>query len=404
MKTLASVLLLFLAASLSTSYFRYRRQTQPTNSSGQHYFVVDETFWWHARPDLSDVRMYIGETEIPYKFTVHAGSVETEQKEFRVLQPAMVGGKTQFLLDMSSVREYDRVNLRLSTKNFVAHARVEGQDDAHGAHWALLGTTTLYDLADERLGHNSRLQIPLSLYKYLRVTVDSAVKPADVQSGTAGVTRSQKAVWRELHSEPKLEQQGKNTALTFAVPANAPVDRLTFDIDAGQKNFRREIEIRGDQDHTFASGEISRIHLERNGQRVDVEQVFLDLYGNHQGILKVIVHNGDDPPLKITGGHLQQVERRIYFDTDAGVKPWIYYGDEKLGSPEYDYAKLFQQEKKADEVALNAEEANLAYSGRPDSRPWSERHPAVLLAAIVAAVLILGGVALRSLKTTSPST
>jgi Protein of unknown function (DUF3999) len=403
MKTFASVLLLFLAASSSTSYFRYRRETQATSSSGQHYFVVDETFWWHARPDLSDVRMYIGETEIPYKFTVHAGSVETEQKEFRVLQPASVSGKTQFVLDMSSVAEYDRVNLRLSTKNFVARARVEGQDDAHGTHWALLGTTTLYDLADEKLGQNSTLQIPLSAYKYLRVTVDSAVKPADVQSGTAGVTRSQKAVWRELHNEPKLEQQGKNTVLTFAVPANAPVDRVAFDIDIGQKNFRREIEIRGDQDQTFASGEISRIHMERNGQNVDVEQTFLDLYGNRQGILKVIIHNGDDPPLKITGGHLQQVERRIYFDTDAGVKPWIYYGDEKLGSPEYDYAKLFQQEKNADQVALNAEEANSAYSGRPDSRPWSERHPAVLWAAIVAAVLILGAVAVRSLKTASPS-
>jgi Protein of unknown function (DUF3999) len=404
MKTFAGVLLLFLAAGSSTSYFRFRREAQATSSSGQHYFVVDETLWWHARPDLSDVRMYIGETEIPYKFTVHAGSVETEQKEFRVLQPAAVGGKTQFLLDMSSVPEYDRVNLRLSTKNFVAHARVEGQDDAHGAHWALLGTTTLYDLAAERLGHNSTLQIPLSTYKYLRVTVDSDVKPSDVQSGTAGVTRSQKAVWRELHSEPKLEQQGKNTVLTLAVPANAPVDRVTFDIDAGQKNFRREIEIRGDQDQIFASGEISRIHMERNGQNVDVEETSVDLYGNRQGALKVIIHNGDDPPLKIAGGHLQQVERRIYFDADAGVQPRIYYGDEKLGSPEYDYAKLFQQEKNADQVALNAEEANSAYSGRPDSRPWSERHPAVLWAAIVAAVLILGAVAVRSLKTATPST
>ena len=60
--------------------------------------------------------------------------------------------------------------------------------------------------------------------------------------------------------------------------------------------------------------------------------------------------------------------------------------------------------KDADQVALNAEEANSAYSGRPDSRPWSERHPAVLWTAIVAAVLILGAVAVRSLKTASPST
>ena len=144
--------------------------------------------------------------------------------------------------------------------------------------------------------------------------------------------------------------------------------------------------------------------MQRNGQKVDVEQTFVDLYGNRQDTLKVMIHNGDDAPLKITGGHLQQFERRIYFDADTGVQPWIYYGDEKLGTPEYDYAKLFQQDKNADQVQLSAEEANAAYSGRPDSRPWSERHPAVLWTAIIAAVLILGAVAVRSLKTASPST
>jgi hypothetical protein len=41
---------------------------------------------------------------------------------------------------------------------------------------------------------------------------------------------------------------------------------------------------------------------------------------------------------------------------------------------------------------------NAAYTGRPDDRPWSERHPAVLWAAIVTAVLILGAIALKSMR------
>jgi hypothetical protein len=53
----------------------------------------------------------------------------------------------------------------------------------------------------------------------------------------------------------------------------------------------------------------------------------------------------------------------------------------------------------AGRVELSAEEANAGYTGRPDERPWSERHPAVLWAAILAAVAILGGIALRSIKT-----
>ena len=116
--------------------------------------------------------------------------------------------------------------MTLKTKNYVAHARVEGQDDSHARQWANLATTTLFDLSDEKLGHNGTLQIPVSTYKYLRVTIDGLVKPSDVQSATAGIERAQEAVWRELSSEPNLTQEGKDTVLTFTVPKNVPVERL----------------------------------------------------------------------------------------------------------------------------------------------------------------------------------
>jgi hypothetical protein len=401
MRATIGLLAALLAASPSISYFKYQRQIQATDSSGQHYAVVDETFWRHAHPDLNDLRLYAGEKEVPFQLTVERGGTETELKKFRVLEPATVGGKTQFLLDMSAVPEYDRIEMNLATKNFVARARVEGQDDPHGTRWAVLGTTTLYDLSDEKLGHNSTLQIPVTTFKYLRVTVDNSVKPSDVQSGTAGITRSQKAVWRDLSSEPQQAQQGKDTVLTFSLPENVPMERIAFLLDPAQQNFRRALEIQDDKGQVVGFGEISRVHMQRNGQKIDSEQTSLDLSGIPRGTLKAVVHNEDDAPLKITGARLQQYERRVYFDFHSGAQPKLYYGDEKLDAPIYDYAKLFQREKNASQVQWGPEESNTAYTGRPDDRPWSERHPAVLWAAILAAVLILSGIALRSLKTAS---
>jgi uncharacterized protein DUF3999 len=400
-KISSAALAIILAISASPSYFKYRRQLQSIKPAGQHYLVVDEALWRHARPDLNDLRMYAAEKEIPYRMTVETGGSETEQKQFRVLQPASIGGKTQFLLDISSVDEYDRVHLALATKNFVAHARVEGQDDPHGTKWAFLGTTTLYDLSDERLGSNSTLQIPLSAFKFLKVTVDSAVKPSDVKNGTAGATRAQKAVWRDVTATSSLQQHEKETVITFDVPANTPVERLTLDIDPAQSNFCRQIQIRGSKDEQYSTDQISRIHMLRNGQKVDVERTSIELCGNCQRTLKAVIQNGDDPPLKITGAHLQQWERRIYFDSSAGEQPWVYYGDEKLGAPEYDYAKLFQKDAHVEPVALDPEVKNAAYIPRPDDRPWSDQHPALLWIAILAAVVILGAVAVRSLTTTA---
>jgi hypothetical protein len=403
MKAVLGMLAALLLAGPSVSYFKYERPVSAAGSNGQHYFIVDASIWQHSRPILRDLRLYSGNSEVPYALDRELGGSETEQKEFRVLQPATVRGKTQFLLDMSEVPEYDRIELKLATVNFVAHARVEGQDDPHGTHWAFLGTTTLYDLTSENLGHNSTLQIPLATYRYLRVTIDGAVKPSDVQSGTAGVTRELKAIWHTVSSSPTQEQQGKDTVLTFSVLQGVPVERVVFATDPAQPNFRRGVELLGSDGGTLSLGEISRIHMQRGGEKIDVEQTSVEfgMWSSAATSLKLLVRNGDDQPLKITAASLQQYERRIYFDSAPGKALALYYGDEQLEAPVYDYAKLFQKDANASQVQLGAEEANVAYTGRPDERPWSERHPAVLWAAIIAAVLILGALALKSMRRAS---
>jgi hypothetical protein len=397
MKPQLGLLATFLVVGPPT-FFKYQREIRPTSSSGQHYVVVDETLWQHAQPTLNDVRLYSAEKESPYALRVESGSSETEQKAIRVLQPAIEGGKTQVLLDLSGIPEYDRIDLKLASKNFVAHARVEGQDDPHGARWAVLGTTTLYDLSEENLGHNSTLQIPRTTYKYLRVTIDRSVKPSDVQSGTAGLIRAQEAVWRTIINKPTIAEQGKDTVVTFSIPQNVPVERVVFEIDPAQSNFWREVEVQGDQGQSFGSDVITRIHMQRNGQKVDVAQTSIGIRRYGPGIVRAIIRNGDDLPLKITAVRLQQYERRIYFDSSLEVSDKIYYGDDKSGPAVYDYSRLFQRDPSASEAQLGAETANVAFTARPDERPWSERHPAVLWVAIVAAVLMLGGIAVRSMR------
>ncbi len=398
MKMRWGILAISLIATPAISFFKYERQIQAANSSGQHYAVVDETVWRHARPDLDDLRLYASGKEIPYALSMEMGNSESEQRALRILQPGTIGGNTQFLLDMTDASEYDRVQLELATKNFIAHARVEGQDDPHGKQWVALGTTTFYDLTDEKLGHNSTLQIPLSDYRYLRITVDGSVKPAEVESATVGATRAEKAVWKEVAGYSPGEQKGEETVFTFTLPENVPVERLSFTLDPAQPNFRRSVEILGERDQEIGIGEISRIHMQRGGQKIDVEQTTIHLRTAGPGKIRVLVHNGDDVPLKIVDVRLQQFERRIYFDAETGVAMQLYYGDEKLSAPIYDYRKLFQRDVSASQLQFDPEILNAAYTGRPDERPWSERHPAVLWAAIIAAVLILGGLAFRSLK------
>jgi uncharacterized protein DUF3999 len=406
---IGAALLAVIFAGPALSYFKYQRPLQAT-PGGQRYVAVDEAIWKNARPDLGDLRLYSGQQEVPYALTVERGSRESDNKDVRVLQQSVVGGKSQFVIDMADVAEYDHIALKLAAKNFVAHARVEGQDDLHGKNWALLAEPILYDLSKEDLGGNSVLRLPLSTYKYLRVTIDGPVKPDDVLGATSEFRQEQKAVWRNAGGAPTVAEQpattvrgessrqGKATVLTFAVPENVPLDRVTLDIDPAQPNFRRSVQVTDDKDVYIGSGEIDRIHMVRSGQKIDSDEHDVSFSAVGHKTIKVIIYNGDDPPLKLNSARLQQLERRIYFDAPASGQVTLYYGDEKLEPPVYDYAKLFLLAKDAAPAQLGGEVANAAYTGRPDERPWTERHPAVLWIAIVAAVLVLGAIALRSVK------
>jgi hypothetical protein len=411
MKIAAALLATMFLAGPSIPYFKYQRPVQ-AQPGGQRYIAVDEQTWKNARRDLGDLRLYSGRQEVPYALMVERGSRENDNKEVRVLQQSVVGGKTQFMIDMTDVAEYDHIDLRLATKNFVAHARVEGHDDLHGKDWALLGESILYDLSKENLGGNSVLRLPLSTYKYLRVTIDGPLKPADIVGASSEFRQEQKAVWRDVGGAPTVTElpasaaRGdssrigrKGTKLTFAVPENVPVNRVTFDIDPAQPNFRRSVQVEGDKDAYIGSGEISRVHMVRQAQKIDTDDYDVSFSAVGHKEIKVIIDNGDDPPLKIKSARLQQLEHRLYFDAPASGPLTLYYGDEKLDPPVYDYAKLFLLAKDAAPAQLGAEQANAAYTGRPDERPWTEKHPAVLWIAIVAAVLILGAIALRSMKT-----
>jgi hypothetical protein len=409
MKRLAALVLAF-SVTAAIPYFSHLRSIEGASAGRQAYVAVDEALWQHARSDLGDLRLFAGSAEVPYALTIERGGKYSERQDVPVLQPALVGKGTQFILDMRSLAAYDRVHLRFDEKNapqnFIAETRIEGADDVHSSDWALVKNTVLYDLTSDNLGSSSTLRLPLSTFKYLRVTIGPPIRPADIApSASAEVAQEEKAVWHSLGAAPTTEQQGGDSVFAFTPSPNVPIDRVEFVVDSSQGNFSRPYEIRDQENQWLASGEISRVHVVRRGQKIDTElteaEVHLGGSSATPKTLKVVVHNGDDRPLKLSGVLLQQFERRVYFLARQTTEPMrLYYGDGKLEPPIYDFAKLFQKEANAVAARLGPEQANPAFQPRPDDRPWSERHPVVLWAAIIAAVLILGAIALRSIKST----
>ena len=404
MRTLSFTLALIVAAAVastqepSLSYFTNVRDLRISQPGLQNYFAVDEEIWNHAHPDLADLRIYDGESQVQYALSEQRGGISSQEQSARILNLGSVGGHTEFDLDMGQIGEYDRIRLNLDAKDFVVTASLAGGNEPGAKTTTQLPAATLYDFTREELGSNPVLKLPASSFHYLHVKFSAGISPAQVKGASVYNLQETKAVWTGVGSCSAPSQIARTTVLTCNSPLRVPVDRVRFEVDPKQVNFRRAVVLSDASDHHYGTGGITRVRMNRGGTTVLSEELDVPIGARSSGQLKITVDNGDNPPLTISGVQLLSVERRVYFDPQGKSLLRLYYGYNKLDSPVYDYARFFKADPAAAKAGLGPGNHNQAYSGRPDDRPWSERHTAVLWLAMLLAVAVLAALAIRGLK------
>ena len=385
----------------SIAYFSHVRDVAISAPDRQNYLVVDQYLWGQAREDLGDLRLYDGMNQVPYELKVERASTASHESEAKTLNLVQRGDHTEFDLDVSPATEYNRIHLTLDRKDFLVTASVEGRDTLVGGKpSAGPSPSTLFDFSREKLGSNSTITLPLWSFRYVHVRLSPGILPVEVKQATVDELLEKKAQWTDAGSCRLAEQQKRSTVFACDVPARMPVDRVRFDVAAGQVNFRRSVSVADEKGVQVGAGSINRIRMNRGGTTVDYEDLDISIFSAHPR-LTITVDNGDDPPLKLDAVRPQAMERRLYFEPQGRTSLKLYYGDSKLGAPVYDYAKFFHEGAAAAQAQLGEEMKNAAFTGRPDDRPWSERHKAVLWVAMLMAVAVLTVLAVRGLRTES---
>jgi hypothetical protein len=378
------------------TYFALVRDVHIAQPDRQNFIVLDFALWNHSRPDLGDLRLYDGTSQVQYALSQQNAAVLSVDLDAKILNLGSVGGHTEFDLDVNNIAEYDRIRLYLDARNFVAKAIVAGET-APGQPSTTLAQTTLYDFSSQQLGSNFILKLPTSSFRYLHVRLSPGIHPSQVKRATLSDLRESKASWVSAGVCGTIRQQPRETEVICAVPTGVPLQRFQFQVDEKQVNFRREVTIEDSKGAQLGAGEISRVRMNRDGMLVRGEEMSLAT-PMQSGKFVLRVQNGDNPPLAILSVQPQALERRLYFDPQGKTLLKLYYGDSKLPPPIYDYARFFQKDDAAVQAQLGGEIVNPSYAGRPDGRPWSERHKIVLWAVMLAAVVILALLAIRGMQ------
>jgi hypothetical protein len=379
-------------------FFSRSRSLMVLSPDRQNYVVVDPDIWKFSRNDLVDLRIYDGQSQLPYALIKQSGGSSNQETTAKILNLGSVGGHTEFDLDVGGLQQYERVRLEIDAKNFINGAQIQGRRNPNDRSGSNLGSSTLYDFTAEGLGSNFVLKFPTSSFPYLHVRLSPGIVPTQIKHAFVSTFSETKAAWSAAGECKPVTAGPKETAFECSLFDGVPLERLAFDVPSTTVNFNRAVVVSEKNGSELERGAISRVRLNRAGQSVVSEDLTIELYGQSGNSVKVAIQNGDDKSLPIEHVRALSFERRIYFDPNAKTTLQVFYGDDKLGSPAYDYAKFFQQSSNAAVAQLGPAEANPQFTGRPDERPWSERHQGVLWAAMVAAVALLGTLALRGMK------
>jgi hypothetical protein len=406
MRLAAALSLLFLFADAPSRpepaipYFTNVRDVQVAQANRQNYFVVDEELWSHSRADLGDLRLYDGDSPVQYSLSEQRAGISSDEVEAKILNLGTVSGHTEFDLDAEGLAEYDRIRLRIEAHDFVATASVSG-GSAPGKAEVELTPSTLYDFTKEQLGANFLLKLPPSSLRYLHIKLAPGIRAQDVKGATIYNLHEQQASWTKAGSCNAPQQKPHLTTIVCNVPEKAPLSRFTFHVEPAQVNFRRTVTIEDAKGVQIASGEISRVRVNRAGTLVTAEELSVNVSGT-SGQITLTIDNGDNPPLAITATEPQAFEQRIYFAPQGKTALRLYYGDGELSPPIYDYARFFHLDPAPPQAQLGPGSHNAQFAGRPDDRPWSERHTGILWSAMLAVVLGLAALALRGLRSPTP--
>jgi hypothetical protein len=112
----------------------------------------------------------------------------------------------------------------------------------------------------------------------------------------------------------------------------------------------------------------------------------------------VTIYNRNDQPLADLKISALETPRRVVFRAEPGRRYWLLSGNRRAPQPQYDLART--TDPTAIDVAVPATTGrSVPRTDYADPRPWTEQHPVVLWTAAAFAVIVLGGLAIRTLRT-----
>jgi hypothetical protein len=370
--------------------------------------VMPADLYTHTDTGLADLRLLDDRgAEVPYLISQRAGSFRSSTLPSTLRENSFSAGAfTQLVLDAGAHAPFhNSVQIETGEADFIEWVEVEASDDGHV--WRMVQERApIFRFRKNAHEGTQLVQYSENNAPYLRVRILDGNKKFPVTGVELLHQTSEPAERVPLHRE--MTADGKQPAGRSVWSAElgdvAPLlTEVRFEVSAPTE-FIRSVEIwssvQGKDWDLLQSAEIYRY---RQGE-AQQEQLVVALTSSRgrSRCLRVEIVNGNDAPLAVGAPKLYITPQRIAFEQRPGRSYRVIYGQERAQGAEYDLVRRVNAAQLASAVAgeLGPEEVNTDWV---DPRPWTETHDIFLWLVLLAAVMMLGYAALRSLRKSAAS-
>lgn len=394
------------------SDYQFRRSLTPaTSREGVASVPLDDGFFGPTRADFGDVRLLKKSDEgfVEWPFLVkrdEEGPVKVPSRKIPSETISFIpgdGGVVEIVVELKKGEmNADSLEIRSPLRDFEKKITVAGSND--GESWQpLVRNRLIFDREQFLDFRRTKIELPGNEYRFFRLQISEATD--EQRSAVRQVTRSVGDVSgttveessqirtrpfrvdeiafytaKEEHEpgrgesdyvvsvEQVIENAEEKQTEVILTTGRSPLRELRLETE--DKNFRRSIRVeiprsKGSEEwKTIHRGAVHRYEV---GDLSD-ESVAIRFNETRSEQMRVVIENGDNPPIAVTGFAGSGAVYRLQFLAEAGEEWELVYGAdegaEDLAKPAYDVAALeraLAEGVSIESLELGPEERNTAY-------------------------------------------
>ncbi len=339
-----SCLLLFGCTALMAQFYDYQRHAPLLGVSEEfHQLILPHEIYQYCQPNLADLRVFAlnasGDTlQAPYVLSEVKNIEQSTTRSFEQINTVQQENHYFVTLKLTPVEAINQIKLNLSNRNFDWRVRLEGSNDQN--EWfVLLDDYRILNIENSATRYTfSQLNFEKAEYAYYRIGIVSDEQPryTSFQLNNEEHEHPTKNEYEVKEVEHSLVRNGRSTQVDITLAHPGRIDQLLPQVDFEQDYYRLvELSYLVDSIETEKGWHLNyrslpKAHLsslEPNVLR------FSPVLAQH---FRIIIDNGDNPPLPISGIQAQGNQHLLKIRMNPKSNHFLAYSNPKAAAPKYD--------------------------------------------------------------------